>query len=590
MYISKETIEYVRERVNIEDVVMRYVPSLKRKGRNFTGLCPFHKEKTPSFTVSPDKQFFHCFGCNAGGNVFTFISKIENLSFTESVKFLADMSGIEIKYDDSHDAGSIENIRRINLYAMKVYHSCIKSKTGQAGMEYLLKRGLTAESIEKFMLGMAPDSWDSISTGLRKHKASMEHAEKIGIIMRSKNNPNRFIDRFRNRVMFPIFDRKSHVIAFGARTLKADQQPKYLNSPESEVFQKRSVLYGLNQAFNAIKEMDRAIIVEGYLDVIGCHQNGLENVVAPLGTALTENHIRQLSHLCNEIVLLFDSDSAGINAALKSIETAKEFNVDIKIAVLPEDDPFDFIIKKGIMELMIVIDKAMTPVDFQIDTVMKRNKGGNKIKTMRQLFEIVEKIELASERSIYMKKLSEILDLEEESLREDFSKLRKTDTKISRQKTDNITTEQIPYSSRLYRDLLELMIHYPEITGDVLIDFSPADIEDLLSRKIFEKIAELYTAENNLKIDKLFDFFDKEIEMEFLNTSIQKKLEISNPKAAYTEIYVNLKLLDINSKIAKYAEMLKKSGNDKLEYLAEIEILRREKEKLTNYMYNRGSM
>lgn len=588
MSIPKETIEYIRERVRIEDIAMKYIPSLKKKGKNYIGLCPFHKEKTPSFSVSPDKQIFHCFGCNTGGNVFTFISKIENIEFLESVKRVADIAGIAIRDDSTEKReGSIEKIRRINSYAMKFYHSYLKSDAGKAGRSYLENRGLDSAAVDSFMLGYAPDSWDRLTYSLRKNGADLMLAEKIGLIGKSRTTGN-LLDKFRNRVIFPIFDKNSNVIAFGGRVIADKEQPKYLNSPESEVFQKRSILYGLNFAQNEIRELDRAIIVEGYLDVIGCHVNGIKNVVAPLGTALTENHIKMLSQLCNEIIMLFDSDSAGINAALKSIGTSELFNVNIKIAVLPQDDPFDYIMKKGVREMMIIIDKAINPFEFQINMVVERNRGKDKVRLLKELFDIIRKIGLASERSIYLKKVSELLNIDEEALRIDFNSY--TGKNVTGLERRNEQVKAIPFDVRIYRELLELVIHYPELAGDLLIDFTSDEIKDPVAANIYRVIAELYNSENVLNPDKIFDFFQKGIEMDFLGRILQKETSIEDPKAAYTEIYVNLKLHTIENKISEYAEKIKQSGGDRLEYLAEIEILRREKEKLSSYIYNRGSL
>lgn len=595
--IAKKSIEYIRSQIRIEEIAVKYVPSLKKRGKNYIGLCPFHREKTPSFSVSPEKQIFHCFGCNAGGNVITFISKVENLTFTESVKHLARMSGIELEYEgDENDSSTIDHIRRINRYTMKYYNNFLKSGAGEKGMSYLLSRGLNSSSIENFKLGMAPDSWEMLAKSLQKNKADMEICEKIGLcgksIKQHESNKVRYYDKFRNRVIFPIFDRNEHVVGFGARTIDDKQQPKYLNSPESEIYQKKNILYGLNFAQNEIRDMDRAIIVEGYLDVIGCHQYGLKNVVAPLGTALTEHQVKQLSHLCNEIIMLFDSDSAGINAALRSITTSEVFNTSIKVALLPSGDPFDYIQAHGLMGLMIIIDRAMHPIDFQFMNIIEKNTGKDKLLFIKDFFEIIEKMSLNTHRDYCFKKSSELLELNEESLRLDFEKYlkNKSGSNYSRGAVEVKKKEIITYETRVFRDLIELIINNPVITGDVLIDFTPEDIQDTISRNIFTRILEIYKEENELKVDKLFDFFDRGIEMDFLNIAIQKRTTIQDPKAAYTEIYVNLKLQDIDKKISKYAEMIKKSGSDKLEYLAEIEILRREKEKLNNYIYNRGSM
>ena len=589
MTIPKDKIDYIRERIRIEDIASRYIPSLKKKGKNYIGLCPFHKENTPSFVVSPDKQIFHCFGCNAGGNVFTLISKLENISFIDSVKKAGEMVGVIVS-DEKNEDDSYEKIKKINLHALKFYKEFIVSEAGTPAVKYLEKRGLTLDKLSQFHIGYAPDEWDRFSLLLKKYGQDLSIAENIGLISRSSRGG--YIDKFRHRLMFPIFDRNGNVIAFGGRVIDDNLQPKYLNSPESPVFQKRSILYGLHLAANEIKESDRAIIVEGYLDVIGCHINGIQNVVAPLGTSLTENHVKMLSQLCSEIVFLFDSDSAGMRAAARSIEISQDFNINVKIAILPEGDPFDFVMSRGPRELMIIIDKAIAPVDFQIGNIIKNTRGLDKVVILKKLFDVIKRVKFETKRFEYIKKVAEILRLNEEAVRSDFYNYIKNDSITILKKNEEIP-KQLNSETKLYRDLLELVLLYPELAENLLLDFSPEEIKDDVSRNIMRAISDLYTKENKLQTDKIFDFFQKGSEMDFLSRVLKKYSEsgnIEDPNAAYTEIYVKLKLHSIDTKITEYTERMKNSGGDNLEYLAEIEILRREKEKLVNYMYNRGSL
>ena len=592
MRLEHNIIDKIRDSVRLEDIAARYVPSLKNKGKNYIGLCPFHKEKTPSFTVTPDKQIFYCFGCHAGGDVFAFISKIENIGFMESAKKLADIAGIDI--DEEDDTAPVTNtIRRINKYAMNFYHSYLLSNDGYLGKQYLTGRGVTEESIDLFKLGLSPNSWDRLSVNLIKNKADIDLSMKIGLIGKAEKYRGSYYDKFRNRIIFPIFDRSNNVIAFGARAISDADKPKYLNSFESEIFQKRNVLYGLNFAQSSIKELDRAILVEGYLDVIGCHQNGITNVVAPLGTALTENHIKMLSYLCNEIVMLFDPDSAGINAALKSIETSKLFNVKIRIATLPDDDPFDFIKKNGPRELMVIIDSAEKPVDFKIHNVLKKNKNRDKLDILKELFIIIKNISYSedenrpveAEQGAYLIKISQMLNIDEEAIRSDYKRFIKGEKIDIKEKSK--TGESLDYETRAYRELIHIIVHYPEIIEAVLMDFQLEEIKDPLSKNILSAILKLYNAENKLRIDKIFDFLSTDMEMDFLNRTIQKETSIDDPKAAYTEIYINLKKHDIDKKINEYADMLKKPGNEDVNHLIEIDVLRREKEKLEIYLYNK---
>ena len=420
MYIPKETIDLVREKVHIEDIIKNYVPDLKKKGKNYIGLCPFHREKTPSFTVSSEKQIFYCFGCHAGGNVFSFISKIERIDFPESVLHVAQIAGINVEISSKQEDSGISAINRLNNYAMKYYHAYIDSTSGKAGRDYLLKRGVKNESIDNFKLGFAPDAWSRLFESLKKHKADLEQAESIGLISRSKKKQFQFYDRFRNRVIFPIFDKRGQVIAFGGRSID-DTNPKYINSSESQVFKKRNELYGIDSAYSHIKDLNRAIIVEGYLDVIGCHQEGIKNVVAPLGTALTESQLRALSYICSEVIILFDADSAGINAAFRSLEVVRDINIIIRIAVLPEGDPFDYILEKGIRGFMAIVDSALNPVDFRIKRILAKKNSLGKINTLVNLFEILKSLEFETEKNDYIRNLSNELDIDENTLRIDFN-------------------------------------------------------------------------------------------------------------------------------------------------------------------------
>ncbi len=588
MYIPPETIDLIREKAIIQDIIKRYVPSLTKKGKNYSGLCPFHKEKTASFTVSPDKQIFYCFGCHIGGNVFNFISKIERLEFPESVEFLANLVGIEIKTEKKNDSGLLEAMFRLNKMALDHFHRYLKSPAGNKGHSYITKRGLAPKSLDEFKIGFAPDSWDFIIKNIIKAKSDFEIAEKIGLIKKSEKSGDRFYDLFRNRIMFPIFDTGGHVIAFGGRTI-GDDPRKYINSPESAIFKKREVLYGLNWAIDSIRDLGRAILVEGYLDVIGCHQAGIRNVVAPLGTAVTGEQIKSLSHLCAEIVFMFDADSAGLNAGLRSIDMTEETNVRVKVGVLPKGDPFDYITEKGAREFMAVVDSALKPVDFRISRIIEKRGPSRDIESLNELFGVIKNLKLETERSLYLKKISSILDLDEKAVRTDFSGyLNKQVTKqaISVQKIKS--EQQLDFIVKSYRDLTGLVCHYPELIEKVIIDYNIEDIPEPLSKNILKRISELYYSNHDFAIDKLFDFFTSGPEMDFLNHIFKEEFSMPNPSAVYTEIFINMKVREIDDKINRYASLIGDAPDGKFhEYISEIEVLRREKEKLSQYLYNK---
>lgn len=586
MFIQPETLDLIRSKVVIQDVIKRYVPSLKKKGKNYIGLCPFHKEKTPSFTVTPDKQIFYCFGCHTGGNVFTFVSRIERLDFPESVKFVADMVGVDIGDGRKGESTIVEAMQRLNRQTMELYHGHIKSPAGKKGLAYITGRGITQKSISDFKIGYAPDSWDFLLRSIIKTGKDREVAEALGLIKPSQKRVNSYYDMFRDRAMFPIFDATGNVIAFGGRTI-GDDPRKYLNSSESQLFKKRTVLYGFNRARESIKEMNRVIIVEGYLDVIGCHQSGIENVVAPLGTAITTEQIKLLGHYCTEIIFLFDADSAGLKAAVRSIELSEDVSVNIKIGMLPEDDPFDYVIKKGPREFMAVVDRAMGPVDFRIARIMDNYNTLGRVNALKQLFSVIAGVKLETERGIHLKKVSTLLDVDENSVRADFKNYmadHKAEPKIEQQPK----SDQADFLTRGYRDLVKLICHYPELIEKAVIDYNINDVPDELLRSILKKIAEMYLTDRQFSIDKIFDFFTTGREMDFLNQVFNDDYSVANPGSAYTEIFINMKVHEIDDKIEKYASLIKSSPGGSLhEYITEIEVLRREKEKLSQYIYNK---
>jgi DNA primase len=589
LYIPPETLDLVRGKVAIQDVIKRYVPSLKKKGKNYIGLCPFHKEKTPSFSVSPEKQIFYCFGCHTGGNIFNFISNIERLEFPESVKFVADMVGVDIRDEKKGDSSILEAIYRLNKMAMDLYHGHIKSPAGKKGMSYITARGVSDKSINDFKVGYSPDSWDFLIRGIIKSSRDRELAASIGLIKPSQKRINSYYDVFRNRIMFPIVDASGNVIAFGGRTI-GDDPRKYLNSSESAVFKKRTVLYGFNLAKKSIKDLNRAIVVEGYLDVIGCHQAGIENVVAPLGTAVTIDQIKMLGHLCSEIIFMFDADSAGLNAAARSLDLSEETNVNISIGMLPEGDPFDFVTAKGPREFMAVVDKAMKPVDFRIARIMDNYKSLGRVSTLMQIFGVIRELKLETERSVYLKKIGSLLDVDENSVRADFKNYLNKQQTVSTKSEQTARSEQSDFITRSYRDLIKLVCNYPELIEKAVIDYNVNDIPDELSRSVLKKISELYYQDQQFSIDKIFDFFNTGPEMDFLNQVFNSEYSVVNPGTAYTEIFINMKVHEIDDKIDKYATLIKSSPDGNFhEYITEIEVLRREKEKLSQYVYNKFS-
>jgi len=590
LYIPRETADYVLDRCNIQDIVKRYVPSLKQKGQNYLGLCPFHKEKTPSFTVSPSKQIFNCFGCNTGGNVFAFVGKVENLDYPESVKFVADILGIKIEENkDFNKALTLENKKiadalRINDFTKRLYAKYLVSNSGRNAYNYLISRGINKESIDSFEIGYAPDSWEFLSNKLISKKANLNLAEEIGLLSPNQKNTTGKHDKFRNRIIFPIMDINSKTIAFGGRIID-EGNPKYLNSPESVIFKKRNVLYGLNKAYKHIRENKRAIVVEGYLDVIGCHQAGVENVVAPLGTALGEAHIKLLSRYSTEIIYLFDSDSAGINASLKALTIAENVSVDVKVAQLPELDPFDYMQKYGARDFIRLVDCAVKPVDFRINRIFADLPQEKVMEGLLRAFEVVRDLQHESERAICLKKIADIVRVDELSVRKDFAKFlsNKRLKVISNDKTAQSTKDD--FKKRTFKDLVALLCSYPHLVQNAVLDYDFNSISDGFLSKLFNIIAEMYKKNEKIEINKLFDFFSDELELDYLNKIFNSNFKVGDPQKAYSEIYLSLKLHEIDEKIEKIVECIKDSKHNDNAYLMELDVLRREKEKILVYQY-----
>ncbi|MCX7904108.1 MAG: DNA primase [Caloramator sp.] len=366
MRIPEQVIENILQKNDIVDVISEYV-SLKRVGKNFMGVCPFHNDKGPSLSVSPDKQLFHCFGCGAAGNVVGFIMKIRNIDYIDAIKFLADRVNIPLE-TSSYGDNEVEKIYEINIQAARFYYSNLKQNSDK--IKYLLNRGLDLKTVQRFGLGYSLDSYDALLNFLKKRGYDEKLLLKAGLV---SQKDNKIYDRFRNRIMFPVFDHKGRVIGFGGRVLD-DSKPKYLNSPETPVFKKGTNLYALN--FVLKKGMpDELILVEGYMDCIKLHQHGIENTVATLGTALTKEQARLIKRYCNTVYLCYDSDAAGRTATLRGIEVLHSEGLNVKIINIPRGkDPDEFINTFGVDEFKRLVEKSLPAIEHLI-FASKENKN-----------------------------------------------------------------------------------------------------------------------------------------------------------------------------------------------------------------------
>ncbi len=424
MYIPEEKISEILNTSDIVDIISESV-ILKKSGRNFFGLCPFHSEKTPSFSVNADKQIFHCFGCSAGGNALSFVMKYHGITFPEAARMVARKYNIVIETESidpvkRKEIHVKESLFRLNKRVMEFYSGFINDRSqGEIVRDYLEKRGMTKDTIEKFQLGYSPDQWDSAVGFLKKEKVTRQVAGKSGLILEKKQG-NGHYDRFRNRLMFPIFDINMQVAGFGGRVMD-DSMPKYLNSPETPVYSKGRILYGLHAAKQYCRREGFVYIVEGYFDFLALYQNGIKNAVASLGTALTFEHVRILKGYASKMVLVFDSDDAGINAAKRSIQIFMKEGVDTRILVLPENnDPDSFVMKHGRDSFNSLAKEAKTVMQFLLGLAMDTHglSVEGRIKILDEMKQHLALIQDSALRSLYVRELAETLNIDEKAVLE----------------------------------------------------------------------------------------------------------------------------------------------------------------------------
>ncbi|NLL31063.1 MAG: DNA primase [Clostridiales bacterium] len=417
MQISEEILEKVKEHNDIVDVISETV-KLKRAGRNFTGLCPFHNEKTPSFSVSPEKQIYKCFGCGEAGNVITFIMKNRNMPFIEAVKYLADRVNIHIdtnRRSEDPKAKKRNLLYNVNVAAARFFYSNLKKS--KVAKDYFLRRGIKEETITKFGLGFAMDSWNSLLNHLKRLGFKEELLDEAGLISTSVKTGKKY-DRFRNRVIFPVFNYRGKVIGFGGRVLD-DSKPKYLNSPETLIFQKGTNLYGLNFALKGKMNERYFIIVEGYMDLISLHQQGITNVVASLGTALTPEQARLLKRYADKVIISYDADVAGQTATLRGLNILRDAGFDVRVLNIPDGkDPDDFIRSNGKEAFLGLVKNAESLIDYRIRKAgdgINLEDSAELVKYGKRVTEILADVN-PLEKDIYIKKISEKTGIREQTL------------------------------------------------------------------------------------------------------------------------------------------------------------------------------
>lgn len=533
MRIPEQKIEEILNSSDIVDSIGQNV-QLRKRGKNYIGLCPFHKEKTPSFTVSPDKQIYYCFGCHEGGNVFKFLMSYKKISYVEAIQELADELGIVIHYDQHQQNGEVsetELLYDLNETAARFYSdNLLKNASGDRAKKYFDSRKINLQTLRSFGLGYAQNSRDALSNHIMDKKIDINRAIEIGLLGTSEKG--RLYDRFSNRLIFPIFSPNGRVIAFAGRVFEQTEgTAKYLNSPESKIYYKGRVLYGLFHSKEEIRKLDYALIVEGYMDLISLHQNGIKNVVAVSGTALTDEQVQLLSRYTKNVVLLFDADQAGVNASMRSVEILLKQDMNIKIASLPKgEDPDSYVQKFGKDEFINEMNHAVNFLEFQFSIYESQGKLADVVSSTKTIRELIKPIALINDelkRSMLIKSLAAKFNLREKLIESETNKIISGSQKDRQQR--HSSNEVIP----------------PKLLLDERIAKREKEIKPLIR---FEKELIQFMLEGNVKIIE-YIFQQVEVDEFILDEHLKLAEIIFNAFNNGENINVNVLLSKIDDEI-----------------------------------------
>lgn len=577
---SDELIEEIRSSNDIVDVISKYV-TLKRSGRNFFGLCPFHKEKSPSFAVSPDKQIFHCFGCGAGGNVIHFISKIEGLDFKDTLELLANRVNIELptldNIEDDKTARLKSKVYEINKIAAEFYHENLYKPTSKIAQEYIKKRKLDNRTLKAFLIGYA-GNFNELYLLLKQKGYTEEEMLASSLVKRTENGG--YMDSFRKRLMFPIQDVRERVIAFGGRVLD-DSKPKYINSPENIVYSKGRNLFGLNVA----KKHDtrKIIIVEGYMDAISLYQRGITNVVASLGTAMTEAQGRLLRRYSEQVILGYDADGAGQAAILRGMEILQNLGCDIRVLQIEgAKDPDEYVLKYGPERFQKCVDNAISLVEFKVKVLLKElniENTNDKIKFLNEIAKILAKVTNQMEREIYVDKIAKEYKISKEAIYAEVNKLMYKDnqgskklekrvvTMIPKEEKENSVSEAVLKRENLVIYLLinEYSKCYEKIKNLITLDYIQDDTNKQILKKMYEEFEK-----GNSNTSQLLDWFQDEKIISHITEIMAGDFEITDVNKAIDDlisIYEKEKLISRRNEILKKLESVSEAGSEEVKEL-----------------------
>jgi DNA primase len=612
--LSPATRERIRAASDIVDIIGSYLP-LKKAGTNFTALCPFHKEKTPSFNVNPHKQIFHCFGCHKGGDVFTFVKEYENIGFMDAVRRLAERAKIPLEFDQNPAEQQTRHIKdqllQIHEQITQRWQNCLLNEgTGQTARDYLTKRGVSSEAVKLFRLGCAPEAWDDTVNWAKSKSHDLALVEKAGLIIRKSETPDarpenqdpnsqtpdprpqtrNFYDRFRGRLMFPICDEQGRVIGFSGRVLSGDEKTaKYVNSPETPIFTKSRVFFGLDKSKRAILDAGFAIVCEGQLDLIACFMAGVQNIVAPQGTAFTADHARIIKRYVDEVVLCFDSDEAGQNAAVRSLDHLLASGLAVRVAVVPAPhDPDSFIKANGGDAFRQLVESAEGFFDYYLNRLCKlddanSDRGRNAI--LRGMAEAVHKTGNNVLADKYAQKTALRLGVSPEAVRAEFSKLKVRGSGFKVQEPESgepapDSEPEMPRPSDKEFWLLKLLLLHDDLVGWAALHLDVDWISHPFVRQIVEK---RLTAQTNEAWQSLAAFLD-ECESPgmrgLVTEAVAEDRKIPNPDQQLADVVLRLRNQFLDRQIAvsiQRASQPETSEADRTELLRQQQELRQQK-------------
>ncbi|MFH0918356.1 MAG: DNA primase [Candidatus Omnitrophota bacterium] len=510
--IPENLLEDILGRVDVVEIISGYLP-LKKSGANFKANCPFHHEKTASFMVSPERQIYHCFGCGESGNAFKFLMRHERMEFPEAVQMLAKKCGLSLPDQDQPElarAASLNSqLYKVNELAASFYESNLHTVSATPALNYLLGRGIKLATIKEFHLGLATLGWDSLINLLRSKNINLALMEQAGLVL--PKDSGGYYDRFRNRIIFPVFDLRSRWIGFGARVMD-NSLPKYVNSPETPVYTKGRNLFGFNLSKDFIRDADCAVIVEGYLDFMIPYQEGLKNIVASQGTALTVEQIKLLKRYTSNVVMIYDGDTAGEIATLRSLDILIDEGINVKVVPLPKGtDPDALVRSQGIASLKTKLQKAASFFDYKLEVLKSRydiKDAYGKTKIASEMLQTINKFDNAILRSEYIKRLSEVMRIPEQYILEELHKLKPSAASSLGQPVP--LANKLPQINPAEKLLIKFMLEEKELIEKIMQQLSPSDFADARTAKIVSVMQDLVVQGKNITPSVLMNYFSED--------------------------------------------------------------------------------